>query len=434
MSSGDPLIIKLLFTINAVIALAFTFGYKTKINTILVWFFLVSLHNRNIYVLNGGDVELRILMFFAMFLPLGARYSIDSKNNQNYSNKTISNPVTFCYTLQIALIYFVTAYLKTGDLWVKDFTAIYYTLSLDQFTTPLASLIYEKENLLKFGTIITLIVEKYGPLLFIIPFFSKHIKAFGIFLMISFHINLMLFMELGLFPFICIAAFIPLIPSYIFDYIENILKLPKKYYTNSKEKLKIQNILSYIIIVGIFSIIITDNIVNTYYEISKNKKSKEEKVEKIFRIPSKVRSVIRYTRTSQDWGMFAPNPTRADGFFKIKGRFNDKEFKDVFKINNPVEYNVKQPDNYYDHFPIPKNRWRKWMQRVREDKENILINQMSGSYCRRWKKHHKSELQTISVKYFSQVNLANYKKPKTKEINMWNHWCKKEYKKFFNKK
>lgn len=56
----------------------FILGYYTKLNTFLVWLFTISLHNRNIFVLHGGDLYQRCILFFAMFLPLGACYSIDN--------------------------------------------------------------------------------------------------------------------------------------------------------------------------------------------------------------------------------------------------------------------------------------------------------------------------------------------------------------------
>jgi hypothetical protein len=33
---------------------------------------------RNPYILSGGDVLLRVVVFWAMFLPLGDRYSLDA--------------------------------------------------------------------------------------------------------------------------------------------------------------------------------------------------------------------------------------------------------------------------------------------------------------------------------------------------------------------
>src|SRR6185312_7530268 len=66
-----------LFVIAAVFAVGLLLGYRTRLMTVVSWILLVSLHNRNPIILDAGDVLLRLLLFWSMFLPLGAAYSID---------------------------------------------------------------------------------------------------------------------------------------------------------------------------------------------------------------------------------------------------------------------------------------------------------------------------------------------------------------------
>ena len=47
-------------------------GYRTPVVTLFNWLLLLSVHGRNIAVLQGGDALLRLLLFWGMFLPLGA--------------------------------------------------------------------------------------------------------------------------------------------------------------------------------------------------------------------------------------------------------------------------------------------------------------------------------------------------------------------------
>jgi len=44
---------------------------------VISWFLLISLQNRNPIVLQGGDILLRMLAFWAMFVPLNAYFSLD---------------------------------------------------------------------------------------------------------------------------------------------------------------------------------------------------------------------------------------------------------------------------------------------------------------------------------------------------------------------
>ena len=60
-------------------------GYRARLATIACWFLVMSIHNRNPMILSAGDILLRLLLFWAMFLPLGARYSVDAALDKNPS-------------------------------------------------------------------------------------------------------------------------------------------------------------------------------------------------------------------------------------------------------------------------------------------------------------------------------------------------------------
>ena len=77
--SGDLWWQVLLFLVAGTAALALTVGYRTRTATVVSWVLLVSLHNRMPIVLNGGDVLLRMVLLWAVFLPLGERWAVDAE-------------------------------------------------------------------------------------------------------------------------------------------------------------------------------------------------------------------------------------------------------------------------------------------------------------------------------------------------------------------
>ena len=77
-ASGDAWFQSILFIATAMFALCLLFGYRTRLMTFLCWAMTVSLLNRNTYISQAGDELLVILLFWAMFLPLHARYSVDA--------------------------------------------------------------------------------------------------------------------------------------------------------------------------------------------------------------------------------------------------------------------------------------------------------------------------------------------------------------------
>jgi hypothetical protein len=125
----------LLFLIHGFFALCMLVGYRTKMATILVWILLVSLHNRNMSINSGADDLLRVVLFWAMFLPLDKHWSWDSQ--RHYESKRLSTSFMFvsigsiAFIIQQIALYWVTAYLKFGPEWYVTHTAVYEILALE---------------------------------------------------------------------------------------------------------------------------------------------------------------------------------------------------------------------------------------------------------------------------------------------------------------
>ena len=58
----------LLFLIAGGAAIALLVGYRTRLATIVSWALFVSLCARNFYLVQGGDLLLRVVLFWGMFL------------------------------------------------------------------------------------------------------------------------------------------------------------------------------------------------------------------------------------------------------------------------------------------------------------------------------------------------------------------------------
>src|SRR5262249_22733036 len=68
----------MLFGIAAVLAIALVLGFETRLAAISSWLMLVSLHHRVPPILSGADILLRMLLFWATFLPLDRAWSLHS--------------------------------------------------------------------------------------------------------------------------------------------------------------------------------------------------------------------------------------------------------------------------------------------------------------------------------------------------------------------
>lgn len=237
--SGLGIVEALLFITAGIFALMMIFGYRTKIATIVSWFLLISLHDRNPMILQGGDVFFRTILFWMMFLPTELRYSLDRLFNRVAppTEKVFVGMASVGYILQICILYFFTGILKTGPAWHGDNSAVYYALAIDQLITPVGALLNKIPNISSFFTPITLYLETYGSLLFFSPIFSGPIRLLGIILFALLQIGFNMSMRLGLFGAIAIIATLGLLPSYFWDTIIN--KVKKYFSSNAKQGLSI---------------------------------------------------------------------------------------------------------------------------------------------------------------------------------------------------
>src|SRR5680860_1821634 len=93
--------------LTAAAALCMLVGYRTRLMTVIVWILIVSIQVRNPFVLSGADSLLRVLLFWAMFLPLGAAWSVDRyRKPAAFTNaRQFLSIATIGLFLQIALMY-----------------------------------------------------------------------------------------------------------------------------------------------------------------------------------------------------------------------------------------------------------------------------------------------------------------------------------------
>lgn len=71
--TSDPGVIAELFALHALFAVLLLVGYKTRLATASSFLFVISLDHHNPLVLSYADTLFRMLLFWALFLPLGER-------------------------------------------------------------------------------------------------------------------------------------------------------------------------------------------------------------------------------------------------------------------------------------------------------------------------------------------------------------------------
>ncbi len=393
--SGSILFQVALFIIAGLFALALLVGYKTRLATIVSWFLLISLHSRNPTILQGGDIMLRVLVFWAMFLPLNVKYSIDVKlGNIRQNKKSILSFGTAGILLQVAFVYFFSALLKTGNEWFPNGTAIYYALQSDQFATHFGKFLLNFPDIMFGLTYFTYFLELIGPILLFIPFFFKQFRSITTFAFIILLVGMALSLNLGHFPFVGLTGMLLFLPSWVWDKMFNRIKdnfHEHDYYIDRRIKVK-RYFYIFFNCVALFFII---------YIFLWNVQS----LGKFNAVPDKMEFIAHKLRIDQYWNMFSPYPLKDDGWYVIDGTLVNGLHVDLL-TNNEVTY--EKPYHVADLYT--HERWRKYLMNLWNRDYDFHRPYYLSYLCNDWNEEHSGDerMENIAMNFMLEVTGSNY--------------------------
>jgi hypothetical protein len=410
----------LLFIIALFFAAMLLIGYRTRLFTVLSWFMMLSLHNRNTLILQGGDDLLRMTLFWGMFLPLGARYSCDSiLGGKIYSGGTIVSVAWVAYILQICYIYSGSALLK-GSEWNTDFTAMYYVYGLDQIAYPITKHLFYHPSLLRILTMVAYYFELLVPLLFFIPFKHQWFRVAGVLLIILFHAVNSVTLFIGMFPLIGMATVTGMLPALAMDAIEEyavrlrtvirdsfagIASLVQKLipwrasvYTVPVWRERVTTAMLVFLIIFVFDW----NFSNLSFINSK--------LSNHFRF-------IGYTlRLDQNWGMFAPGVFKDDGWYVYEGTTMNGE--KINLLDPAARLSYSKPASVVDMFK--NDRWRKYSENLILNYNTFMRGYFANYYRRIWNEQHpERRIKAIELVYMSEFTLPAYRKEEPRKEVLW---------------
>ena len=209
--------IRMILIATGLVAGAFALGYQTKLMNFLLLVLLWSIQIRNPLVLTGGDVLLRMLIFWCLFLPVGSVWSIDASQSDEKSDRwKIANVATVAIMLQVVFMYFFAGLAKLNAFWFSG-DAVEYAMNLEMSVRPMGSLLAEFPTITFIATIATFVAEILTLFLMFIPRVNLLNRGMmlGFFLMM--HLGIWLTLSVGLFSFTAIAAWLIFVPSDVFN-------------------------------------------------------------------------------------------------------------------------------------------------------------------------------------------------------------------------
>ena len=395
-------------------------GYRTQLFTFLSWLMLLSIHNRNILILQGGDDLLRLVLFWAIFIPWGNRYSCDKLKNDSVAlSSSIQTVALFAYLLQICYIYTGSALLK-GSEWNSDFTALYYTYSLDQIAYPITKLIYHYPLVLNYLTRGAYFFELLIPCLFFIPTKHSFFRALAVFAIIIFHCVNFSTLFIGFFPAIGVSTALGMLPTFIMNKFDSstsrirqsimqaflaIAEFVNKMIKWRSPDYALPNAIEYTksaILIFLIVFVFDWNFSNLSFVNSK--------------LSDNLKFIGYGLRLDQSWGMFAPNVLKEDGWYILEGI--TAKNKKINLLNPKDTFTYQKPESIV--WMYKNDRWRKYG-------ENYMLasnNFMRGYFCnyskRIWNEKNKdNQLASLRVIYMSEFTPPDYQYSKPIKNILW---------------
>ena len=192
-------------------------GWQSRLAAFITWLVWVSLWNRNPLLLDGDDAILKLMCFYLMLSSCGNCWSVDAC--LQIKPQQVSVWPLRLIQFQIALIYFVSGWVKFHSPEWLDGTIMQYVLIHPQYSRWDGwSFI---DNPLLSGVLVALAgFIRWWELLFPFLLINAHSRKISLLIGILFHVGLLFTMNLRWFPVIMLSLYPALLSNSSFIWLE----------------------------------------------------------------------------------------------------------------------------------------------------------------------------------------------------------------------
>lgn len=400
-----------LMVLHLVVTATLIFGYRSRTSALLVWLLLLSLHNRNPLVLNGGDVLIRSLLFWSMFLPIGEVWSLDAWFRKSLPRRiTIVSPASAALTIQMLVLYFSAGFFKWNQDWLSG-EALDWTLRLETYNRPAAEWAVQFTTANRLGTLATPIFETYLPILWFVPGLARLalwplektlgvrlriaaaipavqtiVRCFVVGVLAAFHLPIEILMWIGYFSYICWAGWIGLVPTGLWERLAQIVR-PVKVEEGAAPLTRPFVILESLrgAAAGICLVyVVLWNVRNVAVEPG------YERFGVV--LPAQTDGFGFLLGLNQRWNMFQYGPKR-EGWAAAHATLMNGEQRNLLFRGGPADFS--RPEGLRSMFPT--DRWRKFFNNIGNPPDDAHAPEAALAIARRWNEAHGEEEQIFSL-------------------------------------
>jgi len=205
----DTRITMAVFGITLVASVLTMLGLWTRVSMIVLSLGILSIHNRNAFILHGGDSVLRIMVLYLTIAPSGLACSLDRviglwKGKRAKELPLISMWPQRLIAYNVALIYFTTFWHKMGGSMWREGIATWYPARLHEFDRFPVPAFFNEPPMIYLTTYGTLATElALGTLVFYRPL-RRYVLVAGLLM----HAYIEYSMNIPLFAFLICSGYI----------------------------------------------------------------------------------------------------------------------------------------------------------------------------------------------------------------------------------
>lgn len=400
---GSVPVLSALLLLGIAAGMAVSLGWRTRWSVLLAWVLTISLQNRNPMVLHAGDIVLRMLLFWGLFLPLGACWSLDARDAPRKLDNPHFSIGSLAALMQVAFIYFFTGALKTGDDWLVNRSAVYEVLMADQFVRTPGLWLLPHEDLCKVLTVGVLWLEKYMPFLLFIPW-RTHWWRIGIIVsMWLMHLGFYICIRVGPFPMLMATAWLLYVPGETWDWLGQRWKrlaLPEKADVPAK-RWSWQRIIAGSFCAVCLGIVLLWNL----WSVNPQRFSVG---------PNKVLNTLaQVLRIDQRWHMFAPTAWINDGWFVLDAELYNGSHIDLLRDGRPLSFD--KPYRISSEWPDWK--WHKFQFNLLDDRHSGLRRPFGDYLASEWSRKH-PRVRNWTFWFMREETLPHYQVVKPEKIEL----------------
>jgi len=333
-----------MFGVAGLCAVALILGWKTRVMAIACWVLHISLATRSPFYGSGEIVALNVILFWAMYLPLGECFSLDRRlgRGRAKASRVITLTGSVGFLVHVCLIYLCMTYAK-GISW-RDGHALMPIMHVEMVATEFGHSLTQFPRVLRILTSSVFYIEGFAPLLLFLPVFRPVARGLCCILFIGMHGGIAATCSIGLFPYISMVMWLPFVPGEFWALVGRVTGFSTGCVPDPEAESKVRSLpatqgyglprwvcyfptATAVLIAGctlLSAVIYAAPGVRRICDVAP--------------VNAIVEANLSFTKIQQRWGLFIFGEKPMDGWFVVEGTLPDGSKVDLLRDMAPVDW------------------------------------------------------------------------------------------------